>query len=53
MPNDSRLDAFLERVRRASGAQERRAEHLTDEIRDHLITSPCDPGRRDASSARR
>jgi hypothetical protein len=39
MTNDSRLDAFLERARRAIGAQERRADPFTDEIRDHLMTA--------------
>jgi hypothetical protein len=39
MTNDSRLDAFLERVRRAVGAQELRADPFTDEIRDHLMTA--------------
>jgi hypothetical protein len=39
MTNDSRLDAFLARVRRASAAPERRADPLTDEIRDHLMTA--------------
>jgi hypothetical protein len=41
-----RLDAFLDRVRRVVGGPGRRADLLTDEIRDHLTTAIEDLRRR-------
>lgn len=39
MSDDSRLDVFLDRVRRIAGGSGGRTDALTDEIRDHVISA--------------